>query len=280
MKKIIIPHQELLFNLPTMFYNFNYMLQNNRLNYLNVNMFASNEFKLFYYLNENYINDFLYITGKEFDSDFYGFIPVWRNARNSTETLLDLYNLVHIPNYIQVLEYQNLIKRKEKCIYRKNIDIALVKYITKHDKETGEKYYIDFTLQIKGKIARDYGYKGAAISLIDDKSEIATMNRYVHSSIFIEPNYTDDDKKLDTAKKLLLYELTLYFEAFHILQVKFTGKHFVMPYDEPTIPLPNIGLVNCSQYVELCKQAIMGANLPKEPQPNTFFQNFPSNMYM
>lgn len=266
MKKIIIPqpYLDMIINLPTLFYNFNCFLNQAQKSFSNIDMLGSNEFKLFYYLNENYINDISYILQKDFDSDVYGFIPVWRNARNSTETLLDLYNLVYTPNYLQVL------KKQEPSINLnfKNMDKELLMYVTRYTKEK-KMYYTQFDIRIKSEIARAHGYNGEALPLIENKSEIEIMNRYVHSSIFIEPNFFDDNKKLETAKYLLTYELTLYFEAFHLLQEKFGKDYPLMPYYTLTFPVRDVvGLFNFQRYFDLCRKAINEASLPKPYDDN------------
>ena len=167
------------------------------------------------------MNDIQYIFNKDIDTAFFGFIPVIRNLRISVEALLDMYCLINVPDYVQVLEYQGH-KRDFK-----NINVNLQNRANNKKKT--------YTNNKKMQIALDYGYSpnGVAAMYIKDTDSLKEANAYTHASIFI-PQCTDH---LYQARTLLQYELDVLNEAFSYLQKRFTRDYCIRPYYEIPIPV-------------------------------------------
>ena len=156
----------------------------NQLLYKEVNLFATDEFKSFYYIRENVQSDIFYFFNLIFEEDTMGFIPVKRNIRISSEALLDLYNLVYVQDYKTVLQYME--NRHSYCF-----DEKFKKYC----------YKSNFTILSKLNIAKDNGFGGELEFL--ENGLLSETNKYIHASIFVQPNAFDYNLKLNGAKNML-----------------------------------------------------------------------------
>lgn len=155
------------------------------------NLFITDEFKSFYYIKENVKADISYFLNLIFEEDSMGFIPVKRNIRITSEALIDLYNLVYVNEYKTVLQYME----------------------NRHNYSFNEKfkkycYRGDFTIQSKLNIAKDNGF-GNELDFLKN-GLLKETNKYIHASIFVQPNNYDFDSKLGEAKALLQLELKIY----------------------------------------------------------------------
>lgn len=213
MKKFQVPVQQI--NVFTGFVDYivgvlyKYLLDHN-----NINLFSTDEYKSFYYIKENVNADIQYFYNLILETDSMGFIPVKRNIRISSEALLDLYNMVHVNKYKTVLQYMddhNHNKYSE----------TLKPYI----------YKGNFTIISKLKIAKAHNF-GSELDFLED-GFLSDTNRYIHASIFIQPNTFDFTFKLNEAKKLLHTELTIYKKSLECIcrkyNVTFSNWYYRMP---------------------------------------------------
>ncbi len=166
------------------------------------NLFITDEFKSFYYIKEKVKADISYFLNLIFEEDSMGFIPVKRNIRITSEALIDLYNLVYVNEYKTVLQYME----------------------NRHNYSFNEKfkkycYRGDFTIQSKLNIAKDNGF-GNELDFLKN-GLLKETNKYIHASIFVQPNNYDFDSKLGEAKALLQLELKIYQLALKILCNKY-----------------------------------------------------------
>ena len=163
------------------------------------NLLSTDEFKLFYYIKENILSDIQYFSNVYLDFDSMGFIPVKRNIRISSEALLDLYNLINVTGYKNVLAYMDnkkdnqLPNEFEKIRYQGNI-----------------------TIISKFELAKKYGFD-QSLDFLMKNNYINEMNKYIHASIFIQPNIGDNEVKLQTAKRLLSSDLIIYKKSVELL---------------------------------------------------------------
>lgn len=140
--------------------------------YQEVNLFAIDEFKSFYYIKENAQSDISYFWSIAFEEDTMGFIPVKRNIRISSEALLDLYNLVYVQDYKTVLQYME--NHHSYCF-----DEKFKKYC----------YKSNFTILSKLNIAKNNGF-GDELEFLEN-GLLSETNKYIHASIFVQPNSFD-----------------------------------------------------------------------------------------
>lgn len=200
LKKLQVPFQEI--NVFTGFIDFIVGQLQQYLMCQNINLFFTNEFKSFYYIKENVKADMQYFSNLILEEDSMGFIPVKRNIRISSEAILDLYNMVNVENYITVLQYME------------------DRYNDKYSEEFKEYCYKgDFTLISKLNIAKANNF-GDRLDFLKD-GFLKHSNKYIHASIFIQPNNLDFILKLNDAKRLLLIEIDLYKKAVECLCEKY-----------------------------------------------------------
>ena len=137
-----------------------------------------------------------------FEEDTMGFIPVKRNIRISSEALLDLYNLVYVQDYKTVLQYME--NRHSYCF-----DEKFKEY----------RYKSNFTILSKLNIAKDNGFDDELEFL--ENGLLSETNKYIHASIFVQPNAFDYNLKLNDAKNMLQIELSILKKAIEILCEKY-----------------------------------------------------------
>lgn len=200
LKKLQVPIQEI--NIFTGFID--YIIGQLYQNLMNSgrNLFSTDEFKSFYYIKENVKADISYFFYLILEEDSMGFIPVKRNIRISSEALLDLYNLVYVNDYKTVLQYM-----EDRCNY--SFSEKFERYCYKNN----------FTILSKLKIAKGNGF-GDELDFLES-GLLTEANKYIHASIFVQPNNVDLYSKLNDARKLLLIELNIYQKAIECLCGKY-----------------------------------------------------------
>lgn len=170
----------------------------------NRSIVADKKYWLFYFIKDNYIANMQYLNTVNVDQDVFGFIPVWRNTRNSIEAFYDLINLSFVEGYTSVLEFCDA-KGENKHSLKINLEDRFKKYL----------YKGSFTILSKQKIAMEYAGWGGS-SLLSDISE--RSNKYVHPSVFVKVFQIHElARKEEIIKDLLKTNIFILTQAYHIL---------------------------------------------------------------
>lgn len=226
-------------------------LHQNLLIHQGTNLFSTDEFKSFYYIKENVKADISYFFDLIFEEDSMGFIPVKRNIRISSEALLDLYNLVYVNEYKTVLQYMD-----DHSNYSLN--------------EKFEKYCYKnkFTIISKLNIAKDNGF-GKELDFLEN-GLLKESNKYIHASIFVQPNNYDFDLKLRDVKGFLQLELSIYRQALRFLcgKYNFDISYFTCNYQTPSFL--GTGFLTFEQVYIDCSEKIQYMNLIDRQNPYSF----------
>lgn len=168
----------------------------------NPSILASKEYRLYYYIRENFSSNFYSLYNTDIDMDCLGFSVIQRNTRHSIEAFLDLVNLCIDPDYISVLEY-NANKGKYNSKYQPYIKGNFFDIPAKY--ETATKMY-------KRTLPKD---------LINTSSK---TNKYTHPNVFIDIlNSADYNKKAHILKKLLKTNLDIFTSSYQLLIEKFNN---------------------------------------------------------
>lgn len=250
MKKLHVPIQEIQCFTGFIDYIINQLYQT--LLYQGVNLFAIDEFKSFYYIKENAQSDISYFLNLVFEEDTMGFIPVKRNIRISSEALLDLYNLVYAEDYKTVLLYM-------ENSHNFNFSKKFEKYCHKGD----------FTILSKLKIAKDNQFDGELDFL--KKGLLSETNKYIHASIFVQPNSFDYNSKLNDAKNMMQIELDIYQMAMKILCGKYNFN-----FENYTCQIPSYSDVTYLTFEQVyldCSEKIQIMDLIDMQNPYSFMGN-------
>lgn len=83
-----------------------------QLNRQNPYLIYKKEYRLFYYIAEDFCANMNFLSNYDITMDAFGFPVIKKNTRNAIEAFLDLYNLCCDDMYIDVLMY-NAKKRRE-----------------------------------------------------------------------------------------------------------------------------------------------------------------------
>ncbi len=187
------------------------------------NLRSDKRYWLFYFIKDNYKANVQYISSVDADNEIFGFVPVWRNTRNSIEAFYDLINLNFDPAYLSVLEYGSKIGEY-------------------NDKFSRFTYKGNFTIRSKQNISFEY----CGIEKNPLLSEIAAeSNKYVHPNVFVNIFQLNElEKKEALLRKLLMANIYLLTEAYKIVLQGYNQNL------QPTLPCLNCFTRNCN----LCYQ--------------------------
>lgn len=163
------------------------------------------EYWLFYYIKEDFLANWMSLSGYNVEMDIFGFGYIKRNTRHIIEAFLDLSNLSSDSDYIEVLKYCD---KKTDCNIERFKDYRC----------NGQ-----FTIQSKINIAKRYGKDFQKFIGITNE-----CNRYVHPNVFIDLSAISNiDVKRDILENLLQVNLYVYDAAFKILLNKYNGGQYV-----------------------------------------------------
>lgn len=213
--------------------------------YQGTNLYSTDEYKLFFYIMDNAKIDISYFFNLNFENERMGFIPVKRNIRISSEALLDLYNLINVDDYKTVLQYIN-----DHSMFNEKFG----KY----------RYKGNFTILSKLNIAKENGFGNELDSL--EKDMLKEMNKYIHASIFIQPNNCDYRVKLDDVKKWMKIELSICKKAIECLCAKYNFNLFACNYPMPPYP----GVYYFEDIYKDCVEKIQYMYLIDQPNPYAY----------
>lgn len=215
--------------------------------YQGTNLLSTDEYKLFFYIRDNAEINISYFFNLDFEKERMGFIPVKRNIRVSSEALLDLYNLIKVDDYKTVLQYIN-----DYSMFNKKFE----KY----------RYKGKFTILSKLNIAKENGFGNELDPLVKDMSK--EMNKYIHASIFIQPNNCDYSVKLDGVKNLMKIELSICKKAIECLCAKYNFDFGRFTYNDQTLPYP--GNYSFEYIYKDCVEKIQQMYLVDQPNPYAY----------
>lgn len=158
------------------------------------------EYWLFYYIKEDVISNFYSLQRADINLDFLGFPTIKRTTRHAIEAYIDLFNLCHDPEYIEVMKYcankENKIAEKYGCYRYKN----------------------QFTIHSKIQIAKEiHGADMEHLLYISKDS-----NSYVHPNVFVDViGQLDIAKKDAVLRELLMANFLMLHGAYNLLIQKF-----------------------------------------------------------
>ena len=222
-------------------------LRQNLMYYQKTELFSTDEYKLFFYIKDNIEMDIPYFFNLDFGNEAMGFIPVKRNIRISSEALLDLYNLIKVDDYKTVLQ---------------NID----DHSMFNEKFKKYRYRGIFTILSKLNIAKENGFGNELDFLKEDMRK--EMNKYIHASIFIQPNNCYYNVKLDDAKKLMQIELDIFKKAIECLCAKYNFNFGTFTCNYQILPCP--GAYSFEQVYRDCISKIPNMYLIEQPNPYAY----------
>lgn len=162
------------------------------------------EYWLFYYIKDNFKANLQYLNSiVDIDSDVFGFVPIWRNIRNSIEAFYDLYNLKNDSTYYDVLWYCH----NNDKFYRGNEKYK--SYIFKNR----------FTIISKNNIACNlYSFNsGYGKDLIDT---VKRSNKYIHPDVFVDTIKNREEKKY-ILKMLISKDIYMLDSAYKMILEKY-----------------------------------------------------------
>lgn len=172
------------------------------LSHTNPTLLASNEYRLFYFIKENFASNLFSLHGINIDFECMGFPLLHRNTRHSIESYFDLINLCQDDDYLSVLKY---------CAKKGHHDPKFKKY------KSGNI----FSIRSKHKIATElYGLDPMKVLC-----DIAGNNNdYIHPNIFTDIlTGSDINKKSEILKVLLGTNLFLLTSAYRTIIKKFNN---------------------------------------------------------
>lgn len=222
-------------------------LHQNLMYYQKTNLLYTDEYKLFFYIRDNTNINIPYFFNLDFENESMGFIPVKRNIRISSEALLDLYNLINVDDYKTVLQYvddHSMFNEKFK------------KYC----------YKGAFTIVSKLNIAKENGF-GSEFDFLK-KDMLQEMNKYIHASVFIQPNNWDYSVKLNDVKKLMQIELSICKKAIECLCAKYNFNFGRFTFNNQIPPYP--GFYSFEQIYIDCVNKIESMKLIDQPNPYAY----------
>lgn len=216
-----------------------------------MNLLFTDEYKLFFYIRDNANMNIPYFFNLNFENERMGFIPVKRNIRISSEALLDLYNLINVDDYKTVLQYINDHKSiNDRSMFNEKF-------------KNPYSYNGNFTILSKLNIARDNGF-GNELDFLG-KNMLKEMNKYIHASIFIQPNNCDDRVKLEDVKNLMTIELSICKKAIECLCAKYNFDFRTIPWNYQIQLYP--GCYTFEYIYKDCVNKIDNMDLIDQPNP-------------
>ncbi|MGV8980550.1 hypothetical protein [Clostridium sp.] len=202
---------------------------------------------MYYFIKDNYKASIEYVSSIDIDNDIFGFIPVWRNTRNSIEAYYDIVNLNYDKEYISVMEY---------CSNKGKYNIKFEKYM----------YNGIFTIMSKQKISEEI----CGIKVPHSLYQIASKsNKYVHPNVFIEVFQVNNLLEKETVlKELLSANIYLLTEAYKLILQRYNKN-----------VQPTLSCYNCTtRFCDACYQWY-NKDFYKLLESNLFVNNTNSNMY-
>lgn len=172
------------------------------LSHINPVLLSSNEYRLFFFIKENFASNLFSLQGVNIDFECMGFPLLHRNTRHSIESYLDLINLCQDDEYLSVLEY---------CAKKGKHNPKFAPY------KSGKI----FTIHSKHRIATElYG-----LNSMDVLCDIAGNNNdYIHPNIFTDILTGNDAiKKSDILKLLLSTNIFLLTSGYQAILGKFNN---------------------------------------------------------
>lgn len=213
--------------------------------YQGTNLYSTDEYKLFFYIMDNAKINIPYFFNLNFENERMGFIPVKRNIRISSEALLDLYNLINVDDYKTVLQYIN-----DHSMFNKKFE----KY----------RYKGTFTMFSKLNIAKENGFGNELDCL--GKDMLKEINKYIHASVFIQPNDCNYSVKLNGAKELMKIELSICKKAIECLCAKYNFNFSAYNYQMPPYP----GVYYFEDIYRDCVDKIQYMDIIDQPNPYAY----------
>lgn len=159
-----------------------------RLQQLRATILPSNELsasiKLYMLIDENIRYDLVSLQTEDVSLDYFGFIALRRNIRNSIEAFYDLANLLFRKGYYDLLSYYE--EKRSGNIYSDHF-----KGLVKELRDAGlEKYlkYDHLNISAKGHLAMEFRDKNQDTNVWDGlRRIIRESNNIVHPNIFTLP---------------------------------------------------------------------------------------------
>lgn len=193
-----------------------------------LNIAADKKYWLFYFIKDNYRANMEYLNNLDIDNDSFGYIPIWRNTRNSIEAFYDLVNLSENEDYLYVLKYCHA-NGEEKKELKSKIKKDYMEYM----------YRYTFTILSKKKISVElFGFNESTLL-----NSIATKsNDYVHPSVFVDVIPMNDlNKKEEILRNLLKANIYMLKQSYYIF-----NKVFNQNYQVP------LTCMNCNVFPKNC----------------------------
>lgn len=161
---------------------------------------SDKKYWLFYYVKDGVTSNLYSLYNYDIEQDFLGYPVIKQITRKIIEAYVDLFNLSHDPNYLEVLEYTNK-SRSLKNLEKKYADHLYYKY---------------FSILSKIKMAIElYGGNQDWFDRLSDNAK--EFNSYVHPNIFLDTNY-DINSKIMSLQQLLSLNIDLLIFAFEIFR--------------------------------------------------------------
>lgn len=172
----------------------------------NPSILATNEYKLFFYIKEDFSANFFALYSTDIDMECLGFSVLQRNTRHAIEAFLDLLNLSHDPDYLSVMEH---------CADRKK------RYNPKYNSILQGKC----TIYKKYEIATKMYNENIPQELVDISSE---TNNHTHPNVFVDViGMNEYDKKATILRNVLNATLYALISSYQIILKKFNNN--IMP---------------------------------------------------
>lgn len=193
---------------------------------INPNILMSQQYRLWYYINENVKYDFYYLYSLDNNKDYssLGFPVAYRNIRSSMESFYDLICFNKYPlEYLSVCKFQiNIENRPDLNIKLNSDDYKNLNFILSLlNKGAVNKVFYYINLENKAKLASKCTTNKKIITEIETIYEPMRKeaNKYAHSPLFI---LIDSDKKigelLNAECHLLCYS---FIELYDFLSVNY-----------------------------------------------------------
>jgi hypothetical protein len=147
---------------------------------------------------------------KDLDYDYFVFATEKRNTRTIIEAFLDLYNLKHDKNYIEIINYNCRINGANN----EKLELLLDKY------KVGKRFKrIKPNIDIKDKIKIAKSFKKNEETLNEILEQVKIYNRYIHPNIANNPQ-----NRIEDILKLLRMNILIYDIAYRLIHYSVFGE--------------------------------------------------------